>query len=132
MTVTTPTPPPGSAPEHFPAPLASDWGEDPWGFWQAFTYRGARQGFRWIPPTPKPFLMGSPDGEHDRDDDERQHEVSLTRGYWLADTACAQALWQALMGKNHRSRFRGGRWPVEGVSWQDAWRFIERLNAAID
>ena len=122
------TPPPGPPPEHFPAPWASDWGEDPWGFWQAFAYRGVRQGFRWIPPTPEPFLMGSPQGEHDRFHDERQHDVMLTRGYWLAETACTQALWQAVMGENP-SRFRGERRPVETVCWEDAQRFCERLNA---
>jgi hypothetical protein len=34
--------------------------------------------------------MGSPEGEVDRRDNETQHEVTLTRGYWLADTACTR------------------------------------------
>jgi sulfatase modifying factor 1 len=29
-------------------------------------------------------------------DNEVQHEVRLSRGFWLADTACTQALWQAV------------------------------------
>ena len=29
------------------------------------------------------FVMGSPDGEEDRDDDEVQHEVELTRDYFV-------------------------------------------------
>ncbi|HRD68238.1 MAG TPA: formylglycine-generating enzyme family protein, partial [Candidatus Competibacter sp.] len=72
----SPTPPPGPSPEHFPAPWASGWGEDPHGLWQSLTYRGVRQAFRWLPPGR--FLMGSPEDEHDRINDELQHEVMLT------------------------------------------------------
>ncbi|WP_295393657.1 formylglycine-generating enzyme family protein [uncultured Thiodictyon sp.] len=117
--------PPRPQPERFPAPWASDWGEDPCGLWQALTYLGVRQGFRWIPPGR--FQMGSPQGEHARDDDERQHEVILTRGCWLAETACTQALWQAVMGENP-SHFKGEQRPVEQVSWHDVQPFIDRLN----
>jgi sulfatase modifying factor 1 len=28
-----------------------------------------------------------------------QHEVTLSHGFWLADTACTQALWQAVTGQ---------------------------------
>jgi len=125
-----PAPPPGPPPDQFPAPWASDWGEDPFGLWQAFTYKGARQGFRWIPPTPEPFLMGSPESEHERSNDERQHPVLLTRGFWLAETACTQALWTAVLGGNP-SDFKGERRPVETVSWDDVQGFIERLNAEL-
>jgi len=119
---------PGAAPEHFPALWASDWGEDPIGLWQAFTYRGARQAFRWCPPGL--FLMGSPPDEHGRDDDEIQHEVSLTRGFWLAETACTQALWEAVTGGNP-SDFKGERRPVESLSWEDVQQFIDRLNGEL-
>jgi len=37
--MTNPAPPPGPGPTHFPAPWASDWGEDRFGLWQALTYR---------------------------------------------------------------------------------------------
>jgi sulfatase modifying factor 1 len=35
--------------------------------------------------------MGSPVDEPERDGAEVQHEVTLSRGFWLADTACTQA-----------------------------------------
>ncbi len=73
--------PPGPQPEHFPAPWASDWGEDPCGLWQGLTYIGVRPEFRWIPPGR--FLMGSPKDEYARDDDELVHEVILSRGFGL-------------------------------------------------
>ena len=131
MNAPAPSPPPGPPPEHFPAPWASDWGEDPFGLWQAFTFKGARQGLRWIPPMPEPFLMGSPENEHGRYSNERQHPVLLTRGYWLAETACTQALWAAVMGANP-SNFKGERRPVETVSWDDAQQFLQRLDAELD
>ena len=127
----TPMPPLGPPPEHFPAPWASDWGQDPFGLWQALTYQGARQGFRWIPPMREPFLMGSPEGEHDRRDNERQHEVLLSPGFWLAETVCTQALWQAVMGRNP-SRFKGEARPVERVSWHDVQGFVKRMNGVLD
>ncbi len=124
------SPPPGQPPERFPERWASHWGEDPFGLWQGLTYKGVRQGFRWIPPTPIPFLMGSPSTEHGRYDEETQHEVLLTRGFWLAETTCSQGLWAAVMGENP-SQLKGERRPVETVSWDDAQRFIERLNTEI-
>ncbi len=131
MSIPAPAAPPGPPPEEFPAPWASDWGEDRRGFWQALIYRGARQGFRWIPPTPEPFLIGSPQSEQGRNRDERQHPVLLTRGFWIAATACAQDLWEAVTGENP-AHFKGPRRPVENVSWTDAQSFIERLNGLLD
>jgi len=131
MPVQPPAVPPGPPPAGFPAPWACAWGEDRRGLWQAFRYRGAGQRLRWIPPTPAPFLMGSPETEAGRFDRETQHPVQLTRGYWLAETACTQALWEAVMADNP-SHFKGRRRPVEQVSWYDAQRFIGRLNELFD
>lgn len=113
-------------PETFPLDWASDWGEDRYGLWMAFTYRGVRQSFRWI--LPGRFMMGSPETEADRDDDERLHEVVLSQGFWLGETVCTQALWQAVMGENP-SKFKGAQRPVENVSWEDVQTFIERFNS---
>jgi formylglycine-generating enzyme required for sulfatase activity len=112
-------------PADFPASWACDWGEDRYGLWMAFRYRGIRQCLRWI--APGEFLMGSPESEAERLDRETQHRVILPKGYWLADTACTQALWQAVLGENP-SRFKGEDRPVENVNWHDAQRFIARLN----
>jgi hypothetical protein len=78
-------------PEEFPEAWASDWGEDEYGIFMGFTYKGVRQDFRWIEPGT--FLMGSPVDEPERYDDETQHEVTLSKGFWLADTCVTQALW---------------------------------------
>lgn len=117
-------------PDPFPPPWASEWEEDAeWGLAATLNLNGVKQTFRWIQPGT--FLMGSPVDEVGRYDDETQHEVTLTRGYWLADTACTQALWQAVMGDNP-SRFKDDLAnPVEQVSWDDVQTFIARLNELV-
>jgi len=80
---------------------------------------------RWIEPTS--FQMGSPENEEGRYDDEIQHEVILTHGYWLAETTCTQALWQTVMNRNP-SDFKGENKPVENVSWDDVQQFIHKVN----
>ncbi len=112
-------------PDEFPEEWASDWGEDEYGLWMGFTYKGVRQDFRWIEPGI--FTMGSPKNEQGRFDSEVQHEVTLTQGFWLADTTVTQALWEAVMGDNP-SHFKGENRPVEQVSWEDAQRFIAKMN----
>ena len=116
-------------PNPFPALWASEWGEDEFGLWMALTFQGVRQAFRWI--APGTFLMGSPEDEPERYDDETQHPVTLTQGYWLADTACTQALWQAVMGKNPAYFKDDANNPVEQVSWNDVQQFIDKLNGLI-
>ncbi len=116
------------SPPRFPYPWASDWGEDRYGLWQAFTYLGIRLAFRWIPPGR--FMMGSPENEPGRYDDEDLYPVTLSQGFWLAETTVTQALWKAVLGANP-SRFKGERRPVESVSWQDVQAFIKQLNQCV-
>ncbi len=112
-----------------PPPWAADWGRDEYGPWVEFDFQGATQRLRWIPAGR--FLMGSPESELGRYEDEGpQHQVTLTQGYWLFDTAVNQALWTAVMGEN-RSRHKGQNLPVDSVSWHDARAFIARLNEAL-
>lgn len=115
-------------PPVMPHPWACTYGEDRIGLWQAFEVMGVRQVMRWIPPGE--FLMGSPEDEPERSDDERQHNVVLTEGFWLADTACTQALWQAVMGANPSHFNDDLQNPVEQVSWFDITdAFLPKLNA---
>jgi formylglycine-generating enzyme required for sulfatase activity len=121
-------------PAAFPPPFADAWGDDPYGLWAEFALSGAAgdviQRLRWIEPGS--FLMGSPKDEPERDEDEGpRHVVTLTRGLWLADTACTQALWQAVTGSNP-SRFSGdGQRPVEQVSWEEVQGFLRKLEALL-
>ncbi|UOG91018.1 MAG: formylglycine-generating enzyme family protein [Candidatus Thiothrix sulfatifontis] len=99
------------------------------GLYADLEIKGIPQRFRWIEPGT--FLMGSPESEAGRYDDEVQHQVTLTQGFWLADTTVTQSLWQAVMG-NNPSRFNDNpNNPVERVSWNDIQDFIKKLNALI-
>ncbi|VEN73409.1 Formylglycine-generating enzyme, required for sulfatase activity, contains SUMF1/FGE domain [Candidatus Desulfarcum epimagneticum] len=116
-------------PETFPPEFASEWGEDrKYGLWMSFEYKGVRQCFCWIKPGQ--FMMGSPEDEPERFDDELLHEVVLTKGFWLGETVCTQELWEAVMGDNP-SRFKGKRRPVDSVSWNDCMKFIQKINSRI-
>jgi uncharacterized protein (TIGR02996 family) len=81
--------------------------------------------FAWIPPGT--FLMGSPPKEAEREDDETQHHVTLTKGFYLGIHPVTQAQWQAVMG-NNPSRFQDENRPVEWVSWEDSRNFCENLS----
>lgn len=122
---------PARWPDAFPPPFADAWGDDSYGLWAEFiveTPHGkATQRLRWIEPGT--FLMGSPDKEPERQEHEGpQHPVTLTQGFWLADTACTQALWKAVMGDNP-SHFKGdSRKPVEQVNWNQAMDFLRALE----
>jgi formylglycine-generating enzyme required for sulfatase activity len=104
-------------------------GDDQYGRYADVDVKGVIQRFRWLQPGK--FLMGSPQSEKERSDDEVQHEVTLSQGFWLADTACTQTLWQAVMGNNPASFSDDPRNPVERVSWNDTQGFIQKLNEAV-
>ena len=115
-------------PPHAPS-LKPTWathaGRDPYGLYVDVNLAGISQRFRWIQPGS--FLMGSPPEEEGRYDDETQHKVTLTQGYWLAETTCTQALWRAVTGKKP-SRFKDPNNPVEQVSWDDVDQFLQQFN----
>ncbi|MDU9048739.1 MAG: formylglycine-generating enzyme family protein [Candidatus Electrothrix sp. Rat3] len=115
-------------PESFPDRWASEWGEDEHGLWMAFHFQKLRHVLRWIEPGT--FMMGSPEDEPERYDDEILHQVTLTEGFWLGATTVPQALWQAVMQENP-SHFKGDQRPVEQISWEDTQEFMERLNKEI-
>jgi uncharacterized protein (TIGR02996 family) len=79
----------------------------------------------WVPPGI--FLMGSPPQEPGRQDDEVQHQVTLTQGFYMAVHPVTQAQWQAVMGANP-SCFQDENRPVEGVSWGDCQDFCRALT----
>jgi formylglycine-generating enzyme required for sulfatase activity len=73
------------------------------------------------------FLMGSPETEVKRNDDEGpQHYVNVPE-FFMGKYTVTQAQWQAVMG-NNPSRFKGKNRPVENVSWNDATKFCQKLS----
>lgn len=103
----------------------------------------------WIPPGE--FLMGSPAEEQGRGIGEGpQHQVVLTKGFYIGVYEVTQRQWQAVMGSSPSrhgvthllwrsvmqsspgsisNRFKGDELPVEGVHWAAAVIFCRRLSA---
>ena len=60
--------------------------------------------------------MGSPEDEEGRFSNEGpRHLVSIDSGFWMFDTPCTQALWEAVMGENP-SHFKVADRPGKGGS----------------
>jgi formylglycine-generating enzyme required for sulfatase activity len=87
------------------------------------------------------FSMGSPGFEEDREPDEGpQHQVAITRPFYMGIHEVTQEQYQMVMGTNPsffaptgdgRDRVVGQdtrRFPVDSVSWNDATEFCRRLS----
>jgi formylglycine-generating enzyme required for sulfatase activity len=72
-----------------------------------------------------PFVMGDLFGEGEPD--EQKHPVRLD-DYWLGQTEVTQRLWHAVMGYNPSYYHGCPECPVEQICWQDAQKFLEKLN----
>ena len=91
-------------------------GQDQYGRYGDLVLENVRQRFRFI--SAGGFTMGSSKSEQElvilelelgqqhqkalEASEKRQH-VSFQQGFWMADTVCTQALWQAVMGNNQAS-----------------------------
>lgn len=86
-------------------------------------------GMEFVNIEPGTFMMGSSSSEPHRNSNERQHQVKLTKGYYMQTTEVTQGQWRAVMG-NSPSYFKncGENCPVEQVSWDDARKFIRKLS----
>jgi formylglycine-generating enzyme required for sulfatase activity len=79
------------------------------------------------------FMMGSPigffRGESGRNPDETQHQVTISKPFYMQTTEVTQGQWRKVMG-NNPSQFSscGDDCPVETVSWNDVQEFIRKLN----
>jgi formylglycine-generating enzyme required for sulfatase activity len=103
----------------------------------------------YIPPGA--FLMGSPKSEqeqHKKDSrlgndwaaQEIQHEVVITKGFYMSVYAVTQEEYEVVTGKNPSwfsatgdgredvARLNTRRFPVETVSWKDATEFCRKLS----
>jgi formylglycine-generating enzyme required for sulfatase activity len=87
--------------------------------------RGVKMTFCWCPAGD--FTMGSPVTEEDRLFWEDQVNVTLSKGFWMAKTEVTQKQWESLMGSNP-SEFEGDDLPVDSVRWDDAQKFLVKLN----
>jgi formylglycine-generating enzyme required for sulfatase activity len=122
-------------------------------------------GMRFVPVRAGAFLMGSPKDEKERESSfaedkgcEQQHEVEITKDFYLGAYEVTQKQYRAVMGHNPSYFSHDGKpakkgtypthepgggkdkvkgldtddFPVENVSWEDAQEFLEKLNARAD
>jgi formylglycine-generating enzyme required for sulfatase activity len=80
------------------------------------------------------FMMGSPESDVNRQKNETQHEVTISKGYYLGVYEVTQAQYEKVIGKNP-SLYQGAivgnenaDLPVENVSWHDAVEFCKKLS----
>ena len=66
------------------------------------------------------FVMGSPEGERQREPDEVSHEVIIS-AFYIDPFEVTQRDYEAVMGENP-SYFQGENLPVDSVTW---WRPVE-------
>ena len=96
-------------------------------------------GFVWIPAGT--FIMGSPDGstnpsgttpdaEPSHSSYETQHQVTISKGFYMSKYAITQGQYFALIEFNpsYSTSDGKGRLPVERISWYDAIEFCNKLS----
>jgi formylglycine-generating enzyme required for sulfatase activity len=75
-------------------------------------------GLVWIPPGS--FTMGSPPSEANRESDEDQHRVTLTRGFYMARYETTLGQFRAIMGSDLPVSWGHTNLPVGRVTWGEA------------
>jgi formylglycine-generating enzyme required for sulfatase activity len=88
------------------------------------------------------FMMGSPQTEAGSQTEERpQHQVTMTKDYYVGVHEVTQKQYEAVMGKNTSDFRKGGAqansvqgmdtgdFPADSVTFEDALAFVDKLNA---
>jgi len=80
------------------------------------------------------FMMGSPESEVGHQENESQHEVTISKDYYLGAFEVTQTQYQTVTGNNpscYQGALVGNQnadLPVENVSWDDAVEFCKKLS----
>ncbi|MBT5598420.1 MAG: formylglycine-generating enzyme family protein, partial [Planctomycetaceae bacterium] len=81
------------------------------------------------------FLMGSPESEAYREDDETQHKVTISKAFYMQTTEVTQGQWKAVMstepwkGQEYSKYIKeGANYAATHVSWDDAIAYCKKLS----
>jgi formylglycine-generating enzyme required for sulfatase activity len=82
------------------------------------------------------FVMGSSEDETDHRDWENQHEVIITKAFYIQTTEVTQLQWKTVMGTepwkgryiNNPHGIEGANYPAVYVSWDDAVAYCKKLS----
>ncbi len=80
--------------------------------------------FVWI--SGRCFGMGCNDA-HCEDQEKPAHEICVD-GFWMGKQEVNQGQWEKIMGNNPSVIRQGDNKPVQNVSWDNAMKFISKLN----
>lgn len=82
------------------------------------------------------FIMGSPSDEDSRNADEIQHQVIITKSFYMQTTEVTVGQWRRLMGRSFKGFFKRrnepDNIPVNRICFHDVEAFLEKLNALED
>lgn len=89
----------------------------------------------WV--NPGTFIMGSPYDEESREENEsQQHEVNISKGFWMGKYEVTQEQWESVMNTRPWDgqvfAKKAAEYPAVYISWNDAQKFIAKLNAGQD
>lgn len=105
------------------------------------TVKGIEYAFCWCPAGS--FQMGAPEDELGFDVDETQHEVKISKGFWMLQTEVTQEMYTSITGTNPSyfgvkgfgkgkgsvaGREETDKFPVDRVSYTDANDFLSKLS----
>ncbi len=97
-------------------------------------------GMKFVLIPARTFLMGSPPNEVGRRDDEEQHEVEITKPFYLGAYQVTQEEYETAVGSNPSFFSATGagkdlvagldtrRFPVDSVTWHEAVAFCRKLS----
>jgi sulfatase modifying factor 1 len=78
------------------------------------------------------FIMGSPKSEKERNADEDQVDVALTKGFWLGKYEVTQLEWKQLMSTEpwvgQKLTKEGDDSPATFIDWENAIEFCRKLT----
>ena len=81
-----------------------------------------------VPISAGDFVMGSPETEEGRyDEEEQQHRVTISRRFFMTATEITQTQWTKIMGRNP-SFPQGDDLPVNKIKWHEAVEFCRKLS----